>query len=242
MRVRDLVFGVLVLAVAVLCVRLGFWQVSRYHQKQRMNAALRATLAAPPVAIGAGAAPLDSVRDRRVRVAGAYDETRQVLLAGRVVEGTPGVEVVTPLVLADGSAVLVDRGWLPAADAVTADPGGSPEPGRRDVTGIARAIPRGAERGRPMRRIPSSAGLAWSARALDLDSLAGRFPYALAPYVVSQAPGPGVPERPVRQPPQPFDEGMHVSYAIQWFAFAAILAGGLVALAVTRGRSLRRSG
>ncbi len=236
---RSLAVAAVVLLVAAVCVRLGFWQLSRWHEKQRLNRSQAAALAATPLLLGSAAAPLDSVRDRRVELTGRFDERRQVVLAGRAHAGSPGVEVVTPLLLADGSAVLVDRGWLYASDAATARPQEFPEPGERSVTGLARPIERGAG-GAPWRRLPADTLELWSALRLDLDSLAARFPYALAPWFVRQLPGPGVPDRPLRLPPRKLDEFMHLSYAIQWFVFAAILVGG--SLAVSRARRRHRPG
>ncbi len=238
MKPRTVLVAFAVVAMAGTCVRLGFWQVSRLHEKQRLNASLRAALAAPPVELGGRPAPLDSVLGRRVSARGRFDEARQVLLADRPYEGSPGVEVVTPLLLPGGSALLVDRGWLYAGDAATAAPGDYPEPGERTVTGLAQALPRDGG-GAPFRRLPAGARAVWSARLLDRDSLAARFPYPLAPYVVRELPGPGVPARPRRLPPRPYDEFMHVSYAIQWFLFATILLGGSLAVSLGRRRKPR---
>ncbi len=240
MRARALLTGLLVVAVAAVCVRLGFWQISRWHEKQRLNAGQRAALAAAPLERGRHPAPLAAVRGRRLRLRGRFDETRQVLLAGRPHAGSPGVHVVTPLVLAGGSAVLVDRGWLYAADAATARPQDLSEPGEREVTGLAEPLARGGRGGRLV-RLAASGPTLWSGRVLDPDSLAPRFPYPLAGYVVRQLPGAGVPAQPLRLPPQPYDETMHVSYAIQWFLFAAILVGGSLAVARSRARRGPRS-
>ena len=49
-----------------------------------------------------------------VTVTGRYDLDHQVLVPGREQGGTPATYVVTPLIRADGKAVLVARGWLPA--------------------------------------------------------------------------------------------------------------------------------
>jgi cytochrome oxidase assembly protein ShyY1 len=81
----------------------------------------------------------------------------------------------------------------------------------------------------------------WSARALNPDSLRARVPYALATFFVVELPGPRVPGKPLRGTPRPLDEFMHVSYAIQWFLFGAILLGGSLALVVS-GRRSRREG
>ena len=234
MKPRSIVLLLAVLAVAALCVRLGFWQVSRWHEKRALNVALRAALAAPPVPVESGAVPLDSVRGRKVVVRGRYDETRQVLLSARASAGSPGVDVVTPLVLAGGTTViLVDRGWLYAPDAATAQPEACSEPGDRVVLGFAEPLRRGAG-GAPIRRLASDSTTLYSARWLDLDSLAGRFPYSLAPYAIRQLPGPGLPDKPLRRAPLSLNEVMHASYAIQWFLFAAILLGGSAALAWSR--------
>ncbi len=235
MKARSLLVLLLMLAVAGTCVRLGFWQLSRWHQKQALNAAVRRALAARAIPIGRDPAPLDSVRARRAEVRGRYDETRQVLLSGRSHAGSPGVEVVTPLRLEGGAAVLVNRGWLYAPDAATARPQEYSEAGGRTVLGIAEPIARGRD-GAPLAILESDSVTLWSARGLDLDSLAARMPYPLAPYVLRQLPGEGVPARPVRSAPRPLDETMHLSYAIQWFFFAAIALGGPAAFTWSRRR------
>ena len=217
--------AVAVVVMAAVCVRLGFWQISRLEQKRAVNAARREAMSAPPVDLGSEAVPLERVRHRRVRVSGRYDEARQILLSGRSRGGSPGVQVVTPLVLERGGAVLVDRGWLFADDAASARPQQDREPGEVSVIGIADSIPSGVSGG-AWRTLESDSVTLWSVRRLALDSLRARLPYAVAPYLVRQLPGPGVPPRPVRAAPAPLDESMHVSYAVQWFLFAVILLAG----------------
>ena len=236
MRLPNVVVAIAVLFGTAVCVRLGFWQIDRLHQKQALNAALRAALAAPALEAGTRYLPLAVVGDRRVRYEGRFDETRQVLLSGRADHGAPGVRVVTPLRLADDStAVLVDRGWLYSPDAATVYPQQYHEPVARAVEGLPAAIdPHLASL--PWLAFEHDSVTLWSARILTRDSLAPRFPYALAPYVVRELPGPGVPAEPKRTPPEPRDEFMHVSYAIQWFLFGAILLFGSMLLAWTRRR------
>ena len=243
---RSVLALVLVLALAALCARLGFWQIDRWHEKRRLNAETRASLEAPAVELEGEPGSFESVRGHRVAVRGRFDESRQILLSLRTHDGAPGVEVVTPLVLAGGrGAVLVDRGWLYAADGATARPQSYPEPGPRHVLGLPAEIGRGRLRGRnaagvSLRALASDSLTLWSARWLDADTLARRLPYALAPWMLRELPGAGVPERPMRLPPRPLDEWMHVSYAVQWFLFGSILLGGSGALAWSRGRHAAR--
>lgn len=237
MKPRAVAVAVLVLAGTAVCARLGLWQASRLLEKQRLNAALRAAIAAPALDHGDRLRPRAEVDHRRVRLAGRFDESRQVLLTGRFVDGEPGVDVVTPLLLAgDSLAVPVLRGWLAADDPAVADLASHREPARRVVLGFASA-PAPPLRRFPWRTVRADSPWVWSTRGFDADSLRPRVPYAVAPYVVRELPGPGVPAAPRRSAPEPYDEFPHLSYAIQWFAFGAILLAGSGWLAWARRRA-----
>ena len=230
-------FLLLALVVAAVCVRLGFWQLSRLHEKQALNARLRTALAAPPGDLAAADLALengeDSLRFGRYRAQGTFDETRQFLLMGRVHDGEPGVEVVTPLAPAGGgAAVLVDRGWIPSFDAATAKPEQFPAPGLQQLTALAEPLRRGRAAGRaaPWRRIEIDSLEVWSVVHLDADSVAARLPYPVRPYVLRALPEPAAGQAgpaggPARSEVRFYDETVHVSYAGQWFAFAAIPPG-----------------
>ena len=236
MKLRHILAAVFVIGMSALCVRLGFWQLSRLREKQALNATLRGALARPPVRVTDPGTALETVRGRRVEIAGSYDERRQFLLSGRANAGSPGVSVVTPLVFADGThAVLIERGWLHSDDAARAHPERFPEPGARTVIGVAEPLSAGRGGPAPMAVSSDSAEL-WSGRWLDRDSLAARLPYTLATFYVKQLPGPDLPPMPVRREPLAYDEAMHLGYAIQWFLFAIILSVGSLALAWTRRR------
>jgi surfeit locus 1 family protein len=240
-RAALFLFAVLVAAV---CVRLGFWQISRLHEKQALNARLRAALAAPPEDLAAADGRLaqgpDSLRFGRYRVRGRFDETRQFLLMGRVHDGEPGVEVVTPLAPdGGGAAVLVDRGWIPSFDAATAKPEQFPAPGSQELTALAEPLLAGRAAGRPTpwRRIEIDSLEVWSVTHLDADSVAARLPYAVRPYVLRALPDPaasGPGAGPVRSEVKFYDETVHMSYAGQWFAFAVIALLGPILLARKR--------
>ncbi len=239
MKAGAVLVGLVVLAGSAACVRLGLWQTSRLEQKRALNAARARALEAPPLD-GTGVLPaLEALRGRRVRVRGHYDETRQILLRGREEGGLAGVEVVTPLERGDGGeAVLVNRGWLAAEDAATARPQDHPEPGEHEIVGVAEPL-ESRTGGPPLRRIAMDEVTVWSAAELNRDSLGALFPYRLAPFVVRELPGAGVPSAPRRSNPPPLDESMHLGYAVQWFSFAAILIGGSLGLVGSRRRRAR---
>jgi len=251
---------VIALLVAATCVRLGVWQISRLHEKQALNARLRAALAATPADLAAAdrafARDPDSLRFGRWAARGRFDEAHKFLLMGRARNGDPGVDVVTPLVPDEASAggpggqgalaVLVDRGWIPSVDAATAKPEQYPAPGVRRIVGLAEPLPR-----RPGRapgeytRVEIDSLAVYSVTALDADSVAAHLPYPVRPYVlralpdssatpVGASPGGTTVTLPSPAPVRFWDESMHRGYAGQWFSFAAITLIGMVVLARKR--------
>lgn len=237
------------IVVAAVCVRLGIWQIARLHEKEALNARLRAALAAAPGDLAAADRALarggaDALRFGRWTARGRYDETRQFLLMGHARNGEPGVEVVTPLVPdsaaggaagsgASGPAVLVDRGWIPSVDAATAKPEQYPAPGPRAVTGLGEPLGRGGAAAYTRVEIDSLA--VWSVTRLDADSVAARLPYPVRPYVLTALPESGAADvLPVPVGVRFFDESMHRGYAGQWFSFAAISLIGMFVLSRRR--------
>jgi surfeit locus 1 family protein len=213
---RRLTLLALVL-VAALWVRLGFWQLERLEERRTANRTAAAARAEPRRELGVGADwTAAELNERWVEATGEFDHAHEVVLRGQAFQGTPGVLVVTPLRLAaSDSAVLVLRGFVPSADAVRAEIDSLREPGRVRVRGLATSIASGG--GRPLEH----AGRTTWAR-LDLDAVRARLPYPVLPVLLRQTPDSGLPARPRRLPPPELSEGPHLSYAIQWFAFAAM--------------------
>lgn len=207
MQRRDVIAGVAAILIAATCVRLGIWQLDRLAQRRARNAALAERLALPPLELRGGITA-DSARQRRVVARGVYDFSAERTWPGRSFDGTPGVALITPLRLVDGAAVLVDRGWVPSPDAFHVDHASYRESDTAVVTGIAFIPPRG--RG-------------------DV-STEGFLPFII--QVETPEPQRGLPRR---WPAPAFDNGPHLSYAVQWFSFALIALVGTAAL-IRRGR------
>jgi len=219
---RDWAGLVFALVVAAVCVRLGVWQLDRLRQRRAWNAAARAARERPPLGVAGGALTADSVRDRRLRARGIYDYAHERLWHGRSYEGIPGVDLITPLRLADGGAVLVDRGWAPSPDGYHVDEGAYREADSADVLGLGMSAPR--------------------ARGdVDPARLKDSVPYRLLPFVIQQLPPSTALNRPlppglIRWPAPELSDGPHLSYAVQWFSFAIIIVVGSVAL-LRKGRA-----
>ena len=166
---------------------------------------------------------------RRVRLAGQYDFDHEIVLRGRLLRGTPGIHVITPLrIPGRDTAVLVHRGFVPTPDAgLPASRTGFAETDSIDFKGFALTMPDEGD-GRPLGR---AGALTW--HRLDLTALRRQFPYPLAPYYVIVA-ADSVRTRehtlkghslPIRIEPPPLDDGPHLSYAIQWFMIGGAALG-----------------
>src|SRR5512139_2078455 len=122
-------------SVVVLCVVAGNWQRGRMAQKEALGVRLAAAVAAPVVALPGGIDDWSTWRFRQVELAGRYDPPRQILIDNKVHAGRAGYHVVTPLLLTDGRAVLVNRGYVPAGATRAELPAAPPPEGPVRVRG-----------------------------------------------------------------------------------------------------------
>ena len=226
MNRRVLVGCVVAAGAAALFARLGVWQLHRLAERRAFNAQFEQRLAASP-------APLDSIpgdtalaKYRRVRVHGILDYDHQFIITGRSRDGAPGVFIITPLRPDSGRrAVLVNRGWVYSPDASSVNSALWLEPERTTVEGFIEPLPARTRGGSQSARNPR----AW--RELDYARATAELPYPIAPYtVVELATGTRPAGAPTRLALPEMDDGPHLSYAIQWFTFAAIALYGAVYL------------
>ena len=213
--------------VAAVCVRLGFWQLSRLEQRRASNARIVAAGALPELRLNEGGTG-DGRTDRRAVARGSFDRSQELVLRGFVYQGAPGVRIVTPLRLeGSDSAVLVLRGFVTADDAVRPTVDSLDEPGEKEIRGVLKPIATEPDSGGPLLR-----GGATTWRRLDLAALRARMPYPiLEAYLIADRDSTrhGFP---IRLEPPALNDGPHLSYALQWFGFAvtAMVVAGVIAL------------
>jgi surfeit locus 1 family protein len=235
----GLLAALAILVVAAVCVRLGFWQLDRRDQRMERNAAVAERMAAAPARIASTPTDTAGLLHRSATAHGTYDHARTVVLGGRSHRGVPGVYVLTPLHL-EGGAILINRGWIPSPDAATIDLAGVSRPAQAEVAGVLIPFPDVP---------PTATGDTFRTRwfRLDGEAIRAQYPYGVAPLYLQEtgprtvvAPAAGTLD-PIPLDPPALDAGPHLSYAVQWFSFAAIfLIGGLV-LALRRGGGRARA-
>lgn len=227
---RWLGLAALMVTMAAVMVGLGNWQLDRYHQKVAINDRIDAAARAEPVPVTEvlrpGRAPAKAQRYTRVTATGRYDTGHEILARGRTRDGRVGFEVLTPLVLPDGSALLVDRGWIAAAaDARTVPPLPAAPSGTVTVVGAVRLPERSVGRVEPLDgRL--------QVRRIAPAQLAGSLPYPVLGGYVTTTGQPGLAPIPVEY------EGtlQNGGYALQWWAFAALTLFGYGYLARRQAR------
>ena len=230
-RPRWLAGHALVVFMAGLFIALGIWQYGRHVDERDAKAATRAEYAAPAPAFDESVAG----EGDRVELTGTY-ASDDVLWRNRVRNGSAGFDVLTPLTLAGGTVVLVDRGWIPRATATAGLDTVAPPAGTVTVRGVMNA----SRPFRPDDAVEERVG-APSVPRVDVEQVAIATDATLADvWVVAQfqdpTPGPDGPELP--QPPD-LSSVNHLGYTYQWFALALIPLIGwpIVLWRITRRRA-----
>ena len=204
---------------------LGRWQLDRAEEKRALAAAFSA--AGPAVELPADSGSLP--RYQRVIARGRYDSGHQFLLDNRVHEGRAGVQVLTPLLLDGGGAVLVNRGWQPFGRTRQDLPDVAVGEGPRRVAGKIDELTQAGI------RLPAAASGTWPrlVNYPDMSELETQSGSRFQPRVILlDAAEPDGYVRDWRLHGTASDR--NVGYAIQWFAFAATAAAIWIALSLRR--------
>jgi cytochrome oxidase assembly protein ShyY1 len=230
--------GLTLLALALIPVmtELGFWQLHRHEARVARNALVARSLEAPVVPVtrltAPGRSPGEDARFRTVRATGRYDRADEVVVRQRTAaDGTSlGYFVVTPLVLRDGRALLVNRGWIPAGGDLTRFPDVPPAPaGEVTVTGRLMGEETTAESGiREKPGLPDRQVMLIN--SADRAEATGRTFLGGHVQLVATSPAPrGEQPEPLPEPDHS-GVGVHMAYAVQWWLFAAAVPVGWVVL------------
>lgn len=234
---RALVLVAAVVAAGITA-RLGWWQLDRAAQKNRLQADWTTQRALPPLPLQELARTPEQAAaqlQRAVQLQGRWLAAHTVYLDNRQMNGRPGFYAVTPLALPDGSAVLVQRGWLPRDLLERTRIAASPLPDG-PVQVLGRIAPG------PARLFEFAASASGAIRQnLDLDSFARETALPLRPLAIVQEDGPAPPaDGLLRQWPMPAaDVHKHYGYAFQWFALCALIIGLYVWFQLLRPRRSR---
>ncbi len=210
--------------MTLLTARLGVWQLDRAEQKLALERT-QAERASQPVLteqdLPRRAEAVEPLLQRRVQMQGRWLADATVALDNRPMAGRTGFYIVTPLALADGTAVLVQRGWIPrdAQDRLRLAPFVTPAEPVAVAGRIAPRVPRLYELG--------EAGTGVVRQNLDVDAFALERGLRLQPWVLIEEARPGAPADGLQRDWPAVASGVdkHHGYAFQWFALSALTLG-----------------
>ena len=219
-----------VLFAAAVCVRLGIWQLDRLAQRRAFNAHVESVWALPPLTLTTDVLEdLPTMEYRDVVVSGRYDFEHQVALRNMYSGDQYGYHLLTPLVIEEGVAVIVDRGWIPAAGNDTPNDwrayDEAPDATISGILRVGREQPEMGGKTDPTLE-PGQSGLDFWLN-VNLERIDEQVPYELMSIYIQPDPDPEDTEPPIpSQPEIVLSEGSHIGYAVQWFSFASVLLFG----------------
>lgn len=225
---RFWAFLVFMLALMVLFVALGTWQLERLEEKDRLIANVTARINEPPTPFPIytewTALEADGYDYLPVSLTGTWRPGGTILVFTSLGEpkgqfSGPGYWVMTPFELATGGTVFVNRGFVPQASGPAFAQGGTIDPGLISIAGIAR----NSEAVGSFTPAPDLARhVEWVRSPARLAAMAGDLPQPVAPVYVDLPAG----------PPGALPQGgetviefpnNHLGYAMTWYGFALLV-------------------
>jgi surfeit locus 1 family protein len=207
--------------LVALLVSLGQWQLQRAAEKRAMYEAFAAGNDRT-VTIDAATAPV--ARYQHVAAAGHYDAEHQFLIDNMPsAQGRAGYFVITPLELAGGGTLLINRGWV-GLGATRADlPNVTIDAAPRVIHGRVDHLPvAGIKMGVPAPLAPPYPIVAEFPTTTQITKALSSRPLAPAAEVILLDARESAGYARDWQPPG-FPAARHIAYAVQWFALAVTL-------------------
>ncbi len=218
----------LVFAGTAFCARLGIWQLDRLEQRRAFNAQVESMRATAALDLNNELPEhISEMEWRAATVTGQYDFENQVALRNQYNGDQYGYHLITPL-LFSGTAVLVDRGWVPAdGNSTPIDWREYDEEGTVTVTGQIRLGQGKPAFGGVADALPGSGEMLFVWNNLNVAQISAQLEFPILDVYIQQnlESGDAIPPIPF-QPVVELTEGSHFGYALQWFTFAVILFAG----------------
>ncbi len=225
---KWLLTTLLVFLGTAFCIRLGIWQLDRLDQRRAFNAQVESMRAAELLDLNKELPEnISTMEWRAVTIAGEYDFENQIALRNQYNGDQYGYHLVTPLFF-NGTAVLVDRGFIPAdGNSAPEDWRTYDEGGTVTVTGQIRLGQVKPALGGVADALPENGEMLFVWNNFNLEQIAAQLEFPILDVYIQPNIEIGDTIPPITfQPVVEITEGSHFGYALQWFSFATILFTG----------------
>ena len=241
-KLLNLIATLLLAVTAITCISLGRWQLSRAHERQQIAVAIQAGRAGAQINLNAPTKAEQLQPWLPAKVEGNWQPQFSVLLDNRNLDGKPGLWLATPLLLADGKAILILRGWFARPIGTETAPTVTNPTGVQKIEGeLSLRVPRLFELWGAREQSESSLPPDWPDKNqaidsiglqqnidmlprlqnIDLEELSKRLGIKFMPVVLMQKNESGDGLKRIWPEPS-IDADKNLGYAMQWFGFAAI--------------------
>ncbi|CAB4609960.1 unannotated protein [freshwater metagenome] len=207
-----------VLALLVLMINLGFWQLHRLDAKRAFNSQVTARSTFEPVPVSkilTKDAEVTSLEWRKVIVEGIYVPSESVTIINRSQDGSAGYDSLVPLRTTADEVILVNRGFVPLSMKPPIAPSGTVQ-----VMGYLRQSQNRSALG----AVDSSDKNATEFQRFDIPRISQVVTGNIASMFlqrITENPATGQQWPAIVALPE-LDEGTHFSYAMQWFFFSLV--------------------
>ena len=226
----------LVIAGTLVLIRLGVWQLDRLEQRRAFNAQVESARSQTLLDLNQERPEdISAMEWRPIQAIGEYDFENQIAIRNQHYREQYGYHLLTPLrfdsaqrELSSETAVLVDRGFIPAdGNSTPADWRKYDEVGDVKVIGQIRLGQGKPAFGGVADALPVDGSRLAIWNNADVAQVANQMPYPILPVYIQLNSDAADTEPPIPfQPEIELTEGSHFGYALQWFTFAAILFAG----------------
>lgn len=212
----------------VLLIVLGTWQMERRAWKLDLIRDIDARMTQVPLSLPASIDDPEIWRFRKVSMTGTFLHAAEAHRISKPRQGVNGFQVLTPLLRDNGTAVIVDRGWVPKTLKSPESRAEGQITGPVTINGIVRL------KGEQTMFVPDNDPDANNWFWVDLTALETRAGVPLQQIYLMQTSSPLT--WPEAAPPSFSLRNNHLEYAITWYSFAVIMTIIYVLMGLARGR------
>ena len=105
---HKFLFSVFVIFFILVFISLGSWQIIRLNWKNNLILEIETSLSKPPIKLSES----NATNFLKIKTSGSIDFDKQIYLYNLNEKGTPGFEVINPLII-NNKNYLINRGWIP---------------------------------------------------------------------------------------------------------------------------------
>jgi surfeit locus 1 family protein len=214
----------------VLLLALGTWQVQRLRWKTALIATVEARAAQSPVPLATALSDPLTADLRSVTVAGEYRHDLAFAMGAVGAGGEIGARLVTPMALANGELLLVERGWLPERLLPPLTPPTIQPQGVLPVAGRLRDQREARQGPFTPDNLPAERRWYW----YDVPTLRRFLGAPIVPFVLVLEESDTGADLPRPLPARLALPNNHLGYAVTWYGLAAALAAVYVAYGLHR--------